>query len=256
MGNAALPGVHSRPKTGVLPAGPLNSFVGQFEQIGEGGVRQREGGSVRHGRGHVRDAVMKHVVDEIDGIGVGGGARSLETTTLIDRDVHGDRAAFHARDHVATHELGRGRSRNEHSATTRSECFRVSEMVHALEARVTTRPLKISSSSRSRLRLRSMIVTWAPMPMATLAALVPTTPPPRMATFAGATPGTPPSRMPRPPLGRSRYCAPTCTARRPATSLMGVRSGSDPSGSTIVSYAMPVTPAWSNRSVNSGKGAR
>ena len=102
-------------------------------------------------------------------------------------------------------------------------------MVQALEARVTTWPLKMSSSSRSRFRLRSMMVTCAPMPTAILAALVPTTPPPRMTTLAGATPGTPPSRMPRPPLGASRYCAPTCTAMRPATSLMGVSRGSEPS---------------------------
>ena len=66
-------------------------------------------------------------------------------------------------------------------------------------------------------------------------------PPPRITTFAGATPGTPPSRMPRPPFGFSRYCAPTCTAMRPATSLIGVSSGSEPSVSLIVSYATPLT---------------
>ena len=80
-------------------------------------------------------------------------------------------------------------------------------MVQALEASVTTWPLKISSNWRSRLRLRSMMVTCAPMPSAILAALVPTIPPPRITTLAGATPGTPPSRMPRPPLLLQVLCA-------------------------------------------------
>src|ERR1039458_8331702 len=60
-------------------------------------------------------------------------------------------------------------------------------------------------------------------------------PPPRMTTLPGATPGTPPSRMPRPPAGRSRYCAPTCTLMRPATSLIGVSRGREQSCSRMVS---------------------
>jgi hypothetical protein len=114
----------------------------------------------------------------------------------------------------------------------------------------------MSSSCRRRFRLRSIMATCAPMPSAILAALVPTTPPPMITQLAGATPGTPPSSTPRPPLGASRYCAPTCTAMRPATSLMGVSSGSEPSASWMVSYATPLTLASSMRLVNSGSGAR
>ncbi len=62
-------------------------------------------------------------------------------------------------------------------------------MVQELEARVTIWPPKMSSSSRRRLRLRSMMVTWAPMPRAILAALVPTTPPPMMTTVGGRDAG-------------------------------------------------------------------
>ena len=52
---------------------------------------------------------------------------------------------------------------------------------------------------------------------------------------AGGTPGTPPSRMPRPSNGRSRYFAPSWMLIRPATSLIGVSSGSVPFASLIVS---------------------
>ena len=79
------------------------------------------------------------------------------------------------------------------------------------------------------------MVTWAPRPAAILAALIPTTPPPMITTSPGATPGTPPSRIPLPPKTFSRYLAPSCTAIRPATSDIGVSSGSSPLGSWTVS---------------------
>ena len=66
----------------------------------------------------------------------------------------------------------------------------------------------------------------ARIPRAIFAASVPETPPPMMRTFAAGVPGTPPSRMPAPPAGLSRWCAAACTDIRPATSLMGVSSGS------------------------------
>ena len=40
---------------------------------------------------------------------------------------------------------------------------------------------------------------------------------------------------PRPPAAFSRQCAPTCGARRPATSDIGVSSGSPPVGDVTVS---------------------
>ena len=68
------------------------------------------------------------------------------------------------------------------------------------------------------------------MPMAILAASVPETPPPMIVTLAAGVPGTPPSRMPAPPAGLSRWWAAAWTASRPATSLIGVSSGSLRSG--------------------------
>ena len=78
------------------------------------------------------------------------------------------------------------------------------------------------------------------MPTAISAALVPETPPPRITTFAGGTPGTPPSSTPIPPFAFCSEAAPTCTDMRPATSLIGVSSGSEPSVAVTVSYAIAV----------------
>ena len=79
------------------------------------------------------------------------------------------------------------------------------------------------------------MVTLAPIPTAILAELMPTTPPPIITTCAGSTPGTPPNKTPCPPCGFSRKRAPTCTAMRPATSLIGVSRGKLRSGSCTVS---------------------
>src|SRR5215471_18034497 len=72
----------------------------------------------------------------------------------------------------------------------------------------------------------SSTVTCAPMPTAIVAALRPTTPPPRITTRPRRVPGTPPSSTPLPPRSFSRQLAPTWTAMRPATSLIG-RDGGD-----------------------------
>ena len=84
-----------------------------------------------------------------------------------------------------------------------------------------------------------MLMSSSPMlarkPAAIRAALAPTTPPPRMVMWAGSTPGTPARRMPRPICGRSRYFAPSWMLIRPATSLIGVSSGSRPCSSRSVS---------------------
>jgi len=82
---------------------------------------------------------------------------------------------------------------------------------------------------------RSTTVTCAPMPTAIVAAWVPDTPPPRITTSAAGTPGTPPSSTPRPPCAFSSACAPTCGASRPATSDIGVSSGSEPFAAVTVS---------------------
>src|SRR4029077_12117832 len=67
--------------------------------------------------------------------------------------------------------------------------------------------------------------TWAPVPTATWQAFMPAMPAPRMTTFAGRTPEAPERSTPRPPFCAWRHHAPTCTASRPAVSLIGARGG-------------------------------
>ena len=73
------------------------------------------------------------------------------------------------------------------------------------------------------------------IPTAIFAASVPETPPPMIVTVAAGVPGMPPSRSPAPSEGLSRWWAPACTDILPVTSLIGVKSGSEPSGSSTVS---------------------
>lgn len=118
---------------------------------------------------------------------------------------------------------------------TRSASATVHSTLYRLDATVLTRPPKTSSRRRSRSRSMSRTVTSAPMPAATLAALVPTTPAPRIVTLPGSTPATPARRTPRPPDSFSSALAPAWMLIRPATSLIGVRSGRVRSGSSMVS---------------------
>ena len=112
--------------------------------------------------------------------------------------------------------------------TTRSAAATSSATASWVEYSSVTRPARTSSSSRRRARLVSSTATWACIPAATIAALIPTMPPPSTTTEPGATPATPPSSTPRPPMGRSRWRAPACTASRPAISLIGASRGSRP----------------------------
>ena len=104
-----------------------------------------------------------------------------------------------------------------------------------VEAMVRTREPKRASSARSRSTERSRTVTWAPSAAACWTALPPAIPAPRTTTSAPGTPGTPASSTPLPPCVVWRWWAPASTARRPATSLIGARSGKVPSGPWTVS---------------------
>ena len=97
------------------------------------------------------------------------------------------------------------------------------------------RPWWIWSTHRRRSRSLSSRSTSASMPAAIHAAFQPTLPAPMTTTRAGRTPGAPPSSTPRPPFSASSQWAPIWVAMRPATSLIGASSGSEPSASCTVS---------------------
>ncbi len=184
-------------------AGALQAVVRQVQQIRESRVGQREGGGVRHRRRHVRHAVVQHAIHESKS------ARCAWWRAMFRSSRPGrwrrpppPRRASCWRSFRASPASAPMRPESAPRPPPGRQSSAFSPMVHAFDASVTNCPLKMSSSSRRRFRLRSMMVTCAPMPSAIFAALVPTMPPPRITTLAGATPGTPPSRMPRPPVGR------------------------------------------------------
>jgi hypothetical protein len=82
-------------------------------------------------------------------------------------------------------------------------------MLYGFEYSVSIELPNTSSRYPIVLARTSSTVTYAPMPMAMVAALRPTTPPPRMTTRPRRVPGTPPSRTPLPPRSFSRQLAPT-----------------------------------------------
>ena len=59
-----------------------------------------------------------------------------------------------------------------------------------------------------------------------------------------------------PPFAFCRDAAPTWTDMRPATSLIGVSNGNEPSAAVTVSYAMAVAPEAINALVCSRSAAR
>src|SRR5213078_2742618 len=106
------------------------------------------------------------------------------------------------------------------------------------EKTVEHRPLKATSSSRRRSRLRSKTYTSASIPIAMKAAFMPTTPPPITSTVAAATPGTPPSRMPRPPSGFSSMNAPARELRLRREVQVGEQRVPGPQASNLLGLGL------------------
>ena len=118
---------------------------------------------------------------------------------------------------------------------TKSLSFTYISIFNGFDIIVLTLPSNKSSNSSKRLGLTSKIVTSAPKPKAILAAFVPAWPPPIIVTLPLGTPGMPPSKIPIPPLNLCKNSAPTCVDILPATSLIGVNNGKEPSGNCTVS---------------------
>ena len=105
-----------RARAGSAVEASFHPLVGQLDRVGHRGVGQRPGGGVRHGAGHVRDAVVDRVVHLERRVGVRGGARVLEAAALVDGDVDEHRAGLHLRDHLVGDELGGLGAGDEHGA--------------------------------------------------------------------------------------------------------------------------------------------
>ena len=103
VGHVAEADVETEQEPGVILEGALVAFAGDFEGVGHGRIGESFCGGAGAASGHVGDAVVDDSIDDIGGIGVGGGTGGLEAASLVDGDVDDDRAGLHFRDHFFGH---------------------------------------------------------------------------------------------------------------------------------------------------------
>src|SRR6202789_1541523 len=84
VGQEAVEGVDSLGDARILTYGDIGAEFGEFHHVGEGRVGEGEGAGVGNGGGHIGDAVMDHAVDDVAGVGVGGGPCGLDAAALVD----------------------------------------------------------------------------------------------------------------------------------------------------------------------------
>jgi hypothetical protein len=116
VGEAAGEGVDALGDTGVGQDSGAGAQVGELEDVGEGCVGEGERAGVGHGCGHVRDAVVNNAVDDVAGVGVGGGPGGFDAAALVDGDVDNDCALLHLADHGRGDDLGSCGSGDEDAA--------------------------------------------------------------------------------------------------------------------------------------------
>ena len=91
-------------------------MVGDRLDVGQRHVRERLRRGDRNGARHVRDAVVRDAVDDVDRIVVRRRVRRLGATALVDRDVAEDGPLLHPGHHLAGEQLGRERAGDQDGA--------------------------------------------------------------------------------------------------------------------------------------------
>ncbi len=100
VGDLAGHRVDARPQRRVGGDGGGHALLGHLHDVGQGGVGEGVGRRVGHGPGHVADGVVEHVVDDVDGVGVGGLPGGGDASALVNGNVDDDGAPLHAPHHV------------------------------------------------------------------------------------------------------------------------------------------------------------
>ena len=140
MRNLAAIGVDAGAEAGVHPAhARFSPLLASSQQIRESGIGQREGGSMGDGGGHVRNAVVQHVVDEVDRDRCGWWDATFRSNRP-DRSRHRRPPSPRFMPAIISRRtsLGAEAPGIRTPPITRSASFSVSVMVQALEASVTT----------------------------------------------------------------------------------------------------------------------
>ena len=205
--------------------------------IGLRRVVEREGRGARDRARHIGDAIVDHAVHHISRLRMAGRPRGLRDAALIDRDVDDHRAGLHRLHRRLGDELRRrGRRATWPVPMTRSARRHSASIVSVVGER--------GAHAGAELRRRNGAATPRCGRRPSRPRRGPPRSPPRWCHHAAAQDPAPrragrparrPSSTPRPPLVFSSNRAPICGAMRPATSDIGVNSGSVPAASVTVS---------------------
>jgi hypothetical protein len=114
MGDPASVDIEAGGEVGIVGERLLPALVGQGGDERQGGVGERLGGGARHRTRHVGHAVVNDTIDDIGGIGMGGGLAGLEAAALIDGHVHHHAAGLQLGEHGPGDQLGRRGARHQH----------------------------------------------------------------------------------------------------------------------------------------------
>ena len=200
-------------------------FVGERQDERPRRVVERERRGARHRARHVGDAIVDDAVDHEGRMRMawsGATSRALPPWSIATSTI--TEPGFICLTVAAEISFGAAAPGTSTAPMTRSALRHSVSIAWRLDATVRTREPNARRCARSdrRCRRHGHVGAHAHRDEGRVAA---DHPPPITSTCAGGTPGTPPSSMPRPPFDRSRNCAPTCVAIRPATSDIGVSSG-------------------------------
>ena len=100
MGERAAADIEPGEEVRIVSHRRHDALIGHGPDERQGGVVEREGRGARHRTRHIGNAVMDHAFFQVDGFGMGGGARGFKTAALVDGDIDHDRARTHGRDQL------------------------------------------------------------------------------------------------------------------------------------------------------------
>src|SRR6516225_4000074 len=115
-GDLAVVHIQAITQMWVIVERPSPSFVGERKDKGCCSVGQSEGRGARYRTWHIRHAIMHNIVDHKGWMRMGGRPRCLGATTLIDSNIHYDRARLHGFDCLRRDQFWRGCARHKHGS--------------------------------------------------------------------------------------------------------------------------------------------
>jgi len=109
----AIHHVDSFGKAGIAFAGFYPAHVGYAQGVGKSGICQGHGGGERYGTGDIGYGVMHYAIYFVYRVAVGRRMGCLETTTLVNGDIHHHGSLLQKAKHIPRHEIRGLSTRNQ-----------------------------------------------------------------------------------------------------------------------------------------------